>query len=111
MPFPDLNVALESGPDALNTPVAWTDVDGLLVGANPAFARWLGVSVRRLIGQPLAALEVEGDALRRCFDTPGREVLRLRRLALAVPGEPPRFGEGWMSRREPGGWLLEIHPV
>ena len=30
--------------DVLGTAVAWTDVDGHLLGVNPAFARWLGVS-------------------------------------------------------------------
>ncbi len=101
----------EPGPGALNTPVAWTDADGLLAGANPAFARWLGVSVRRLLGQPLAALEMDGDALQRFFRNTEHDVLRLHRLALGVPGEAPRFAEGWLSRREEGGWLLEAHPV
>lgn len=101
----------EPGPGALNTPVAWTDADGLLVGANPAFARWLGVSARRLLGQPLAALEMDGDALQRFFHNSEHEVLRLHRLALGVPGEAPRFAEGWLARREEGGWLLEAYPV
>lgn len=113
-----------SGPGlgALNTPLAWVDAGGLVLGVNPAFARWLGVSARRLLGQPLAALEVDGDAMARLFDNAAdprkseRDVLRLRRLALGLPGEPPRFAEGWLSRLdhasgEPGGWLLEAHPV
>ncbi len=48
----------EPATDALSTPVAWADTDGLILGLNPAFARWLGVSTRRLIGQPLAALDI-----------------------------------------------------
>ena len=51
----------EPATDALSTPVAGADTDGLFLGLNPAFARWLGVSTRRLIGQPLAALEIEYD--------------------------------------------------
>ncbi|OMP37526.1 PAS domain-containing sensor histidine kinase, partial [Stenotrophomonas sp. KAs 5-3] len=47
--------------DALGTPLAWAGADGCIAGCNPAFARWLGVSVRRLLGRPLAALEVQGE--------------------------------------------------
>lgn len=101
--------------DVLSTAVAWTDAAGHILGVNPAFARWLGVSARRLIGQPLAALEMDGDAMARRFDTPpthnDNEVLRLHRMALGMPGEPPRFAEGWLARLEEGGWLLEAHPV
>ncbi|WP_425612357.1 two-component system sensor histidine kinase NtrB [Xanthomonas translucens] len=97
--------------DALGTPVVWADADGRLLGANPAFARWLGVSVRRLLDQPLASLEVQGDALARFLLNDERDVLRLHRMALAIPGETPRFAEGWLSRMDNGGWLLEAHPV
>ncbi|MBN6150662.1 PAS domain-containing sensor histidine kinase [Xanthomonas sp. AmX2] len=97
--------------DALGTPVVWADAGGRLLGANPAFARWLGVSVRRLLDQPLASLEVQGDALARFLLNDERDVLRLHRMALAVPGETPRFAEGWLSRLDDGGWLLEAHPV
>ncbi|WP_045758500.1 ATP-binding protein [Xanthomonas albilineans] len=96
---------------ALITPVVWADADGLLRGANPAFVRWLGVSVRRLLDQPLASLELEGDALARFLRNDERDVLRLHRMALAIPGEAPRFAEGWLSRLDDGGWLLEAHPV
>jgi two-component system nitrogen regulation sensor histidine kinase GlnL len=44
-------VLLPPALDALGTPVAWADASGRVVGCNPAFARWLGVSVRRLLGQ------------------------------------------------------------
>ena len=97
--------------DALSTPVAWADADGQLQGVNAAFARWLGVSARRLLGQPLAALEIEGDAMARFLDNTDRDILRLHRMALGMPGEAPRFAEGWLSRRDGGGWLLECQPV
>ncbi len=98
--------------DALNTPVAWADPRGAILGVNPAFSRWLGVSARRLLGQPLAALEIEGDAMARFLDnTDGSDMLRLHRMAVAMPGEAPRFAEGWLSRTDGGGWLLEAHPV
>ncbi len=97
--------------DQLGTPVAWADPEGRIIGCNPAFARWLGVSGRRLLGQPLAALEAQGEALAHFLARDERDSLRLHRLALAMPGEAPRFAEGWMSRRDDGGWLLEAHPV
>lgn len=105
--------------DVLRTAVAWADAAGQILGVNPAFARWLGVSARRLIGQPLAALEMDGDAMARLFDSQrvqdpldmDRDVLRLHRIALGLPGEPPCFAEGWLSRLDEGGWLLEAHPM
>ena len=53
--------ALPVEADALATPVARLGADARLQAANPAFARWLGVSARRLPGLPAAALEVDGD--------------------------------------------------
>ncbi|MEZ0471796.1 two-component system sensor histidine kinase NtrB [Luteimonas salinilitoris] len=100
--------------DSLVTPMAWTDRHVRIEGCNPAFARWLGVSARRLLDQPLAALEVEGEALRRALVADagdGAEQLRLRRIELAFLGGEPRFADGWLSRREGGGWMLEAHPV
>jgi len=96
--------------DQLATPVAWTDAQARIAGVNPAFPRWLGVGPRRLIGQPLAALELEGDALARFLEQDEREVLRLHRLALGLPGEAPRHADGWVTRTGEG-WLLEAHPV
>jgi two-component system nitrogen regulation sensor histidine kinase GlnL len=109
------NGAMTSVPalDALTTPVAWATPDGELQAGNTAFARWLGVSVKRLPGLPLAALEYEGDALARLLASdPPREMARLRRLALAFPGsESPCFADILLSQRADGGWLLEAHPV
>ncbi|HET6435005.1 MAG TPA: ATP-binding protein [Xanthomonadaceae bacterium] len=97
--------------DLLDTPVAWAGADGRVAGANPAFARWLGVGARRLAGVPLASLEADGDALARQLAGPVADTVRLRRLALAFPGGEPRFADAALSRREAGGWLLEAHPV
>ncbi len=99
--------------DQLATPVLWLATDGRIAGANPACARWLGVSLRRLSDLPLAALEVEGEALARALaEAPGREFVRLRRVALAFPGgDTPQFADLLLSRRENGGWWLEAQPV
>lgn len=98
--------------DELATPLAWTDPAGALRGANAAFARWLGVSPRRLPGYPLAALEVGGDLLARALASgDGAGPLRLRRLSLAYLGGEPCFADAWLVRDAAGGWLLEAHPV
>lgn len=99
--------------DALTTPLAWADAAGRIEGANAAFARWLGVSGKRLPGLPLAAFELDGDGLARLLvEAPAREFARLHRLPLAFPGQAePRFADVWLSRREEGGWLFEAHPV
>jgi two-component system nitrogen regulation sensor histidine kinase GlnL len=108
-------MVLDAAPtlDQLATPVLWLDADGRIAGANPACARWLGVSVRRLPGLPLAALELEGEMLARALAESGeREFARLRRVAMAFPGaEVPRFADVLLSRREGGGWWLEAQPV
>lgn len=118
MSSPTSKPLIADGPttDVLSTAVAWADTAGVILGVNPAFARWLGVSARRLLGQPLAALERDGDAMARLFrkktthDT-DRDVLRLPRMVLGLPGESQHFAEGWLSPLEGGGWLLEAHPV
>ena len=99
--------------DVLTTPVAWIAADGHVEGANLAFARWLGISGKRLPGLPLAALEPEGDALARMLAAAApQEVSRLRRLSLAFPGHGAAyFADVVLSRRDAGGWLLEAHPV
>ncbi|MGN6113712.1 MAG: two-component system sensor histidine kinase NtrB [Luteimonas sp.] len=98
--------------DALTTPVAWTGADGCIAGANPAFGRWLGVGSRRLPGLPLAALEADGTRLADWLQAPGGDdAIRLRRMAFAFPGQPPRFADVALSPRDGGGWWLEAHPV
>jgi two-component system nitrogen regulation sensor histidine kinase GlnL len=109
-PVPD-SVLPEPTADALSTPVVWTDAEGSILGVNPAFARWLGISQRRLLGQSLAALEMDGNAMARFMDNTDRDLLRLHRVSLGMQGEAPRFAEGWLSRMDYGGWLLEAHPA
>lgn len=103
----------DSAYDALATPVAWTDADGRIVGANQAFGRWLEVSHRRLPGLPLAAFEAETRALAEFFAAPPEaDPLRLRRVGLAFPAvETLRYADLLLSRRAAGGWWVEAHPV
>jgi two-component system nitrogen regulation sensor histidine kinase GlnL len=99
--------------DALTTPLAWTGADGAIAGCNPAFARWLGVGARRLLGRPLLALEAEAPprlapALAR-VDGHGAP-LRLRRVHLRHPDAEERFADLWLSALG-DGVLVEAHPV
>ena len=98
--------------DSLSTPVSVVDADGRLLAANLAFARWLGVSNRRLPGLPLVALEVEGEVLARALEEAGeRDFLRLHRVALGFPGAGAARFADLLLTREAGRWLLEAHPV
>lgn len=100
--------------DLLSTPLVWSDGAGRVAGCNPAFARWLGVGLRRPLGLPLVALEVGSDVLAAALaGADGGEVaaLRLRRVPMQVPGVgAPRFADLWLSPQAEG-WLLEAHPV
>ena len=99
--------------DSLATPIAWADAGGRVLGCNPAFASWLGVSARRLVGLPLAELDGEGSRLSallpRLPDT--GEGVRVRRARLAFPGGTERFAELWLARTDDGGVRIEVHPA
>lgn len=99
--------------DSLATPVAWADAEGQLLGGNPAFASWLGISLRRLPGLTLEELDAEGGRLQallpRLPATGG--ALRVRRARLASPGGGERFADLWLARAEDGGVWIEAHPA
>ena len=99
--------------DSLATPIAWADAAGRLLGCNPAFASWLGVSVRRLVGLALAELDAEArrlaELLPRLPDT--GEAVRVRRARLAFPGGTERFAELWLAHTDDGGVRIEVHPA
>jgi two-component system nitrogen regulation sensor histidine kinase GlnL len=99
--------------DHLVTPVLRADRHGRVASCNQAFARWLGVSQKRLPDQPLVALEAEGDSLRDALQAldEAEGSRRLRRVALAFLGGEPRFADVWLTREPDGGVLLEAHPV
>lgn len=99
--------------DTLTTPLAWTGADGAIAGCNQAFARWLGVGTRRVVGRPLASLDAGlperlADALTRIG--PDTAPLRLRRVHLRHPEAEERFADLWLSAHG-DGVLVEAHPV
>jgi two-component system nitrogen regulation sensor histidine kinase GlnL len=98
--------------DELATPLAWTDAAGVVIGCNPAFASWLGVSARRVIGTALTDLDVEAGRIAGRLDRLPEDgaPLRARRLCLRASGGSERFADGLISR-EADGVLLEIHPA
>lgn len=97
--------------DRLATPLFWLDAEGRILATNPAFASWLGVSARRLIGLGLAELdggERLASALPRVpYD---EQALRLQRVGLGFGGLTARFADVWCVR-EQGGVRVELHPV
>ncbi|HRN61076.1 MAG TPA: ATP-binding protein [Luteimonas sp.] len=106
--------SLDPALDGLVTPVLRADRHGRVLACNQAFARWLGVSQKRLPEQPLVALEAEGERLRealQAFDDAAEGPRRVRRVALAFLGGEPRFADVWLTREADGGLLLEAHPV
>ena len=107
------DVAPPPGVEQLATPIAWGDAEGVLRGCNPAFARWLGVGQRRLLGLPLGSLEAQGDRIATWLEVVdvASAPPRLRRVAMALPGSAEtRFADLWLTWHE-SGWLLEAHPV
>ena len=97
----------------LSTPIAWLDDVGRVAGCNPAFAHWLGVSARRLIGVPLADLDAEGDRLATLLKRLPEHGngLRIHRARLAFAGGPEHFAQLWLSAEDAGGSRLEAHPL
>ncbi len=99
---------------ALATPLAWSDPEVVVAGCNPAFASWLGVGARRVVGRPLASLDAEEPGrLQAAIDRLDTDAapLRLRRVHLRHPEAGERFADLWLSGRDGGGVLVEAHPV
>ena len=95
--------------DALATPVAWLGVDTRLTSCNAAFARWLGVGQRRLLGFRLDELDAEAGRLSALLSrlTTSGEPLRVHRARLAFPGGAEHFADLWLAREESGATRLE----
>ncbi|MBS7457390.1 two-component system sensor histidine kinase NtrB [Coralloluteibacterium stylophorae] len=98
--------------DTLSLPVAWIHADGSIAGCNPAFARWLGLSLRRLERLPLDELDAEDGrlaALTARLRDDG-DTLRAHRLRLRVPGGAEYFADALLVR-DGEGVRLEAMPV
>ncbi|MBS0194557.1 MAG: PAS domain-containing sensor histidine kinase [Proteobacteria bacterium] len=102
----------KSSIDALLTPIVWIDGNGILLGGNAALARWLGVSLRRLEGLPLAALDGEDGRLKSLLArlAPAVEAAQVRRARLQAPGGGERFADLLLAR-DADGIRIEIHPA
>ncbi len=95
--------------DDLATPVLWAESDGRVSGCNFAFADWLGVSARRLLGRPLTLLDSEDGQLSKLLTRlptqPGP--LRARRVRLRSPSGSEHFADLWLNRDDTGALRLE----
>lgn len=98
--------------DALSVPVAWADAAGVLAGCNLAFARWLGVSARRLEGMALADLDAEDGRLHGLLARrpAASEALRVHGARLRFPGQDECFADLTLAFDE-GGLRIEAQPI
>lgn len=101
--------------DALLTPIALLQpASGTIVYANPAFARWLDVGLRRLRGRALATLPPDGarlaERVRDAGNTSDLQSLCLRRLRLGWPDRQAQLADLWLAARPDGLWCVEAHP-
>ncbi len=97
--------------DRLATPLVWLDAGGRIAALNPAFASWLGVGARRLLGLAADALD-GGERLAAALPRvpADGQALRLQRLGLGFGGLPARFADAWCLR-EDAEVRVELHPV
>jgi two-component system, NtrC family, nitrogen regulation sensor histidine kinase GlnL len=98
--------------DALATPLLRVASDGRLRYLNPAAGSWLGVGLRRLIGQPVSALadDALADLCQRALAHPGG--LRAQRMRFTPLGGEPRFAHVLARATEArDGLWLELHPI
>jgi two-component system nitrogen regulation sensor histidine kinase GlnL len=100
----------------LVTPLVVLDAGGVVRAANPAFVGWIGLSARRLVEQPVAALGADGDLaalVERAREA--RALVRMRRVRLAPTPEHERFADASAAPVLDGealvGVLLEFRPV
>lgn len=103
--------------DRLATPLFWLDAEGRIAALNPAFASWLGVSARRLVGQALVDLD-GGERIASALPRvpTDEQALRLQRVGLGFGGLPARFADAWCVRdgesTGDGACIrVELHPV
>lgn len=101
----------ESTFGVLTTPLLRLNVEGRVVFANAACARWLGVSRRRLPGLHAGVLQRDGEQLAALLASALEAPVRLRAIGMAIPGgEDIHFADVWLTPHDEGAWL-EIQPV
>lgn len=108
-----MSVSMSPDLDTLATPLCWIDGAQRIVGINAAFARWFGVSARRMLGLALTELDGEHGRLHDLLlrlDDGVDEPLRARRVRLRLPGNGEHFADLWLTRHH-DGVLVELHPT
>lgn len=99
--------------DVLATPLAWLDAAGIVLGCNAAFAHWLGVSPRRVLGMSIADLDAEDGRVRDLLQRMGTRdeaQVRARRVRLRAVNGVEQFADLWLSRSG-SQVLVEAHPT
>lgn len=103
--------------EQLATPLVLLDRERVIRWVNPAFARWLGLSARRFLLQPLGALHPDPVELTELIDRAGSsaEPVRAQRLRLLPTPEREVFADALATslagEPEAEGFLLEFHPT
>ncbi len=97
--------------DRLATPLFWLDAEGRIAALNPAFASWLGVSARRLVGITLDDFD-GGERIAAALPRVphDEQALRLQRVGLGLGTLPARFADIWCLR-DGAAIRFELHPV
>ena len=102
--------------DHLATPVLLIDRDAVIRRANPAFAAWLVVSVRRFLDQPLSSLAPGEDAFAQLLARARQlgTTVSARRVRVVPALEVERYADATASPwpdSETGLVVLELRPV
>ena len=85
--------------EQLATPLVLLDRELRIRWVNPAFARWLGLSARRFVQQPLSALNADPAELADLLDRAGdsAEPVRAQRVRLLPTPEREVFADALVT--------------
>ena len=103
--------------EQLATPLVLLGRDLRIRWVNPAFARWLGLSARRFVQQPLNALNADPSELAELIDRAGAsaEPVRAQRVRLLPTPEREVFADALATSLaadpDAEGYLIEFHPT
>ena len=111
--MPELpDIAPDIAADRLQTPLMRVSANGRIDYLNPAAAAWLGLSARRLVGQPVTQLDAQPLSLPQLMRQAlqGGRPVHARRLQIdTMAGR--RFADAWASPLDDDGLRLEFHPT